>query len=316
MADVGMWQGLEKATGVMANTGMDLLRMKQQENQQAIQNEDAKARLQMAQEQADRERKAAELQRKKMEDDEKLIDVDENLSAYGISSPKEIEYMKRRAIVDIEKIGGRDYIKKSRGRETFQKDIRDPQVQYDIGNMKIENIDEQVQQIDAQLKNPEAKLKPEQVKQMSEQRMMLMKARTNIANGIKSAEAQLKIKEEMPFGAAGGGVVYDKRTGRPSYIPPQKNTPERSSSFDRDYDAYLEQAKTNYPNLRPMTREEFREDQVKRLAQARTAGREKKQEPVGIDVAQERAWAQEAIRAGKNKADVIKNFELRTGTKF
>lgn len=39
MADVGMWQGLEKATGVMANTGMDLLRMKQQENQQAIQNE-------------------------------------------------------------------------------------------------------------------------------------------------------------------------------------------------------------------------------------------------------------------------------------
>jgi hypothetical protein len=65
-----------------------------------------------------------------------------------------------------------------------------------------------------------------------------------------------------------------------------------------------------------MTREEFRADQVKRLAQARTAGKEKPQATGGIDVAQERAWAQDAIRAGKNKADVIKNFELRTGTKF
>lgn len=316
MADVGMWQGLEKATGVMANTGMDLLRMKQQENQQAIQNEYAKARLQMEQERADRERKAAELQRKKMEDDEKLIDVDENLSAYGLSSPKEIEYMKRRAIVDIEKIGGRDYIKKSRGRETFQKDIRDPQVQYDIGNMKIENIDEQVQQIDAQLKNPEAKLKPEQVKQMSEQRMMLMKARTNIANGIKSAEAQLKIKEELPYGSAGGGVVYDKRTGQTTYAPPQKSPPSRATEFDRDYKAYLESAKQNYPNMRPMNREEFRDDRIKRGTKARVAVKEPQPEATGVNVEQERAWAQEAIKAGKNKADVIKNFELRTGTKF
>lgn len=314
MADVGMWQGLEKATGTVANTGMKLMEMeRQQQNFNALEA-DRTERLRMAKEANDRQTRIQDMKIKQQEHDNAPVNVKSRLSKLGITEDNEMQVLTKGLEADIEEVEGDVYVPRSIAREHFKKKLSDPQTLAELSIVRIQNANKR----EAMLKQTlaEGKLKDEEKAAVQQELESIPKLKEQYLAARKRAEAQLKIKEELPYGSAGGGVVYDKRTGKPTYTPPQKSPPSRTTAFERDYNAYLEQAKQNYPNMRPMNREEFRDDRIKRGTKARVAAKEPQPEATGVNVEQERAWAQEAIKAGKNKADVIKNFEQRTGQKF
>jgi Fe2+ transport system protein FeoA len=278
MSDMGMWQGLEKATGTIANTGMKLMEMEQQKQRFDAMEADRTERLRMEQENMARQNRLQGMAIKKQEYDNAPVNIKTRLSKLGITADNEIQVLTQGLEADMESIEGDVYVPRSVARKHFTDKLSDPQTLADLATVRMQNANTRGQQLQQMLM--EGKLKDEEKAAAQKELEQIPLLKEQYLSAKKRAEAQLKIKEEMPFGAAGGGVVYDKRTGKPSYVPQQKTVPERSSTFDRDYDAYLEQAKTNYPDLRPMTREEFREDQVKRLSKARTAG--KNNDPLGI----------------------------------
>jgi len=135
---------------------------------------------------------------------------------------------------------------------------------------------------------------------------------------LKRVEAGLKT-EESKYKSAGGGVIYDNTTGKPTYVKPPApksgGDSEKGTEFERDYKAYLKHAKEKYPKLRPMNREEFREDQVKRLAETRKSVKGNGDALAEDNTLDEKTAASILQEAGGNK-DKARTIAKKRGYKF
>lgn len=234
--DSGISEGLNQTTGNMVNMGMQLY---QHKAQQAIQQE----RLRVEQETATRRNKLLDMQIAQQQKETELIPIETQLTKLGFTSPEEHQLFMSKIPLDIEEVAGTKYVQRKKGVEHFTKLAADPEFNIDLGNIRTKNIDKAL----AQLSNPEttAKLKPEELQKVEEQKAALIEQKTMLANKMKIE--QLKIKGgrliNVPQGtktidpvtgetiadnpkedgvAFSGGSSFDKKTGKPIYIKPDK----------------------------------------------------------------------------------------------
>jgi hypothetical protein len=233
----GIAEGLNQTTGNMVNMGMQLY---QHKAQQAIQQE----RLRVEQETATRRNKLLDMQIAQHQKETELIPIETQLTKLGFTSPEEHQLFMSKIPLDIEEVAGTKYVQRKKGVEHFTKLAADPEFNIDLGNIRTKNIDKEL----AQLSNPEttAKLKPEELQKVEQQKTALIEQKTMLANQMKIE--QLKIKGgrliNVPQGtktidpvtgetvadnpkeesnvAFSGGSSFDKRTGKPIYIKPEK----------------------------------------------------------------------------------------------
>ncbi|MCE5226682.1 MAG: hypothetical protein LLG05_12600 [Porphyromonadaceae bacterium] len=197
MGGVGMWTGLEKASGNVLNTGMKLMEINQQQRHQDALEQDRvmgrqieQERMRIQNDENDRKQKLFQMEMEQRQKNVELIDIDDSLGKMGITSPEELNVFKKRFPLDIERIGDRDYIQRGKGTAHFGTFMKDPNFMVEFGTAKLGTINKNISAIDAQMQ--EGKLKPEQAQQLQQQREELISARTAAANGIRAAQMQLK----------------------------------------------------------------------------------------------------------------------------
>ncbi|MFA5340415.1 MAG: hypothetical protein WC332_01435 [Clostridia bacterium] len=212
--DSGIGEGLNQATGTISKTALNLAELQQQgRHMRALEDESKQRvalegqRLNMQIDQNDRENKILDMKIQQQEKENQLIPIEESLTRLGFSSPEEHKhFIEKLNPLEVENIGGVNYISRKSGVDNFQKLAQDPEFNVSLGTIRMGNIDKGMKQIDAQLNNPESKLKPEQIVELQKQRVALVDQRTALANQVKMEQRKLKGSSLVQMGKGG---LYD-----------------------------------------------------------------------------------------------------------
>jgi hypothetical protein len=239
----GVARGFNQFSQNALNTTMKLAEFQEQSKRRAVE-----------QDHIDRQNKLIDMKTKEFERDRELMPIEETLSQIGITSPEEHALvLKNMNPMEIENVGGTNYIQRQNAKQFWGTKQSDPNFNIGLGEIRTSNADKGIKQIDAQLQNPESKLKPEQIDALQKQRVALVEQRTQLANAIKKEQARLTTEnmkvvggtaidptqtdeegnpkvlfdgrkaESREVGASGWGT-YDKKTGKPIWLKPEKSS--------------------------------------------------------------------------------------------
>lgn len=199
---------LPQQTQALTNTALNIRQIQNQEqHQRAIESNQAQ-QLQLEQQrinsQLELERQQAVIaktQADKAQKDAELIPFNETLAKLGYTSPEEQEYFKKKAGLNVEEIGGVNYIQRGIGIKLYNELSADPVSNLEVGAIKTTNLNKEIAEISSQLNNPEisGKLKPEQIQELQKQHDMLVDQRTKLANAIKQEQIRLNAKNKDSF---------------------------------------------------------------------------------------------------------------------
>jgi len=211
LLDSGIGEGLNQATGTIAKTALNLAELQQQgrhmraleaNDVQRLQLEGQRVNMEVAQHEKQGKMIDMEIARKQKED--ALIPIEESLTRLGFASPEEHKlFIEKLNPLEVENVGGVNYISRKSGVDNFQKLAQDPEFNVSLGTIRMTNSDKGISQIDAQLSNPESKLKPEQIVELQKQRVALVDQRTALANQVKMEQRKIKAKNLVPMGKGG-----------------------------------------------------------------------------------------------------------------
>jgi hypothetical protein len=219
LLDSGIGEGLNQASGTILQTGMNLMKFKQDKLMQ-------EQKLQIEQDHVSRANKLLDMQIAEKQKSEELVPIEETLSKFGFKSPEEHQLFISKVPLDIEQIGGVNYIPRGKGIAALQKHSSDPEFNIQLGEIRTSNFNKTITEIDNQLGSPDSKLKPEQVQQLQEQRAALVTQRTQTANAMKIE--QLKLKNARLINVPQGTDVIDPlNPEKPVYSNPKEAKPEK-----------------------------------------------------------------------------------------
>lgn len=225
LLDSGIGEGLNQASGTILQTGMNLMKFKQDKLMQ-------EQKLQIEQDHVSRANKLLDMQIAEKQKLEELVPIEETLSKFGFKSPEEHQLFISKVPLDIEQIGGVNYIPRGKGIVALQKHSSDPEFNIQLGEIRTSNFNKTITEIDNQLGSPDSKLKPEQVQQLQKQRAALVTQRTQTANAMKIE--QLKLKNARLINVPQGTDVIDPlNPEKPVYSNPKEAKPPVIKSVDR-----------------------------------------------------------------------------------
>lgn len=198
MADNGLWTGLERATGNMANTALNLAQLQNQSRHMRALEDDSKQRLayegqrvQMTQEQNDIENRAKKIELDKMEDAQRLIPFNETLSKIGITRPAEQKIFMEYAGPYIETGGasGAPMIQKQHALKLWKEFNSDYNAGIQLGTVRAKEINNEIGALSEQLKQVK---KPEEAQGIQKQIDSLLEDRTRADNAVKMFQQKIR----------------------------------------------------------------------------------------------------------------------------
>ena len=200
MANYGVWQGLEKATGNMAATGMGLLQYQAQREDAANRLGVEQDRLKLAQEQGEREKKAFEYDQKKKQETDALENIPIPLSmAIGHHSMRKsfvsnaVEWAKKEGLnVTVREDG--EVFAPPKVYKAFKEAVKtNNELKLSVVESNLLDLQVYSQQLDAKIR--EGKGKPEEIESWRKQK----------SAADKSWGQQLAAKELAIEAGKGGG---------------------------------------------------------------------------------------------------------------
>ena len=202
--DSGIGEGLNQASDTILNTGMQVMKFKQDK---MIQEQ----HLAMEQDRIARENKLTDMKTAQLQEDIKLIDVDDQLDRLGFKSPEEKQwwYSQPEIQLDIEEVCGRKTLQKKKAIDHFLAIGKQPEKNIELGNIRANVYNKQIEQITQQLTNPESKLKPEQTETLTKQLEVLKQQRTALVNQVKMEQRKLNGQDKKPYKI---GQILPQRT--------------------------------------------------------------------------------------------------------
>lgn len=287
----------------------------------------------------------------KAQEDIKPVDADLFLSIKGFSAGQ-IKYVKDVASKGglIEQDGQYSYVPKKAGAEFLAKFIADPEHNVNLGRIGMQEIDAQRAQIKQALADP--KLKPEDMQKLKLQDAELANKRTDLFHRTKLSQQEFDAKNK-PIKENSKLLTPEEEAQqiRIAHAKREPRGSGGSSRGDKEVEKTVRaiegHIKTRYTDMNKKLENDFKTaDDATRQAiatriennnieaekalntinqlrngeitpqQVRWGGNKQPQKETQskqVDIAQERKWAKEAIIAGKDRAEIAKNFKARTG---
>ena len=318
MANYGLWQGLEKATGRAAATGMQILNYRQQQERDAASAENQRQQLKLSQDAGARAERQQKINDENAARDSKLNSIDVMFERLGVSNPEVQVYVKKRMGASIVTgPSGLDSISTKDGKAFVDAFFKDDVAQRDVTIMTARGYKKAADDIDVMLNNPEAKWKDDDKEKSKIERDKLRALAVEGDNKVAElSRVPAKTVEQIEVEAAA------KARGTAAGTP-LKETPGQKLQRDKALAFYKESLKDStgqavqtfetqhYGKLVPELRGS--PEYIKKLYEAKKAG------AMNINIAGEKFDIQKQATAGEIRTGLTTNkddnsyFEANSG---